>query len=277
MDPLHYRAFTTPSGGGNPAGVVLDASGMTDARMQEIATDLGYSETAFLDPGDGGDYRIRYFSPLAEVDFCGHATVASAVALADRDGAEGDYLFHANVGPIPVEVRATERGYAATLRSVVPSVSPLDALAELLRVLGWERDDLAPDLPVEVAFAGLSHPVLWAASRARLADLSYDFAAMKELMIAQGWGTVSLLYRASPDLIHARNAFAVGGVVEDPATGAAAAALGGFLRAHGLLPADGRFTVMQGEDMGQPCRIEVDASGDGGVRVSGTAAPIRVD
>ncbi|KZE89411.1 PhzF family phenazine biosynthesis protein [Microbacterium sp. TNHR37B] len=274
MDPLHYRAFTTPSGGGNPAGVVLDASGMTDTEMQEIATDLGYSETAFLVPVDGADYRIRYFSPLAEVDFCGHATVASAVALADRDGTASDYVFRANVGPIPVQVRSTERGYAATLQSVVPSASDLEELPELLRVLGWDRDDLAPDLPPGVAFAGLSHPVLWAATRARLADLAYDFAAMKDLMITRGWGTVSLLYRASPDVIHARNAFAVGGVVEDPATGAAAAALGGFLRAHGLLPADGRFTVMQGEDMGQPCRIEVDASGEGGVRVSGTAAPI---
>src|SRR4029079_6684406 len=80
-DVLRYAAFTDRPEGGNPAGVVLDAAGLTDAELLAIAADLGYSGTAFFDGTD-----IRYFSPLAEVPFCGHATIATAVALADRDG-----------------------------------------------------------------------------------------------------------------------------------------------------------------------------------------------
>lgn len=80
---LRYSAFPTPTGGGNPAGVVLDASALTDADMLGLAAELGCSETAFLEPRADREYRVRYFSPQAEVDFCGHATVAAAVTLAD--------------------------------------------------------------------------------------------------------------------------------------------------------------------------------------------------
>ena len=81
MDVLRYVAFSDRPDGGNPAGVVLDASGLSEAEMLGIAADVGYSETAFVDGDD-----IRYFSPLAEVPFCGHATVATAIAIAEREG-----------------------------------------------------------------------------------------------------------------------------------------------------------------------------------------------
>lgn len=88
-DVLRYAAFTRDGRGGNPAGVVLDASGLTDAQMLSIAQEVGYSETAFVLPAAAGDGRlpVRCFSPKAEVAFCGHATIATAVALAERDGA----------------------------------------------------------------------------------------------------------------------------------------------------------------------------------------------
>ena len=82
-----YSAFSDQPGGGNPAGVVLDATGLDADAMQAIATEVGYSETAFLVRRDGpAAFAVRYFSPLAEVPFCGHATVATGVALARRDG-----------------------------------------------------------------------------------------------------------------------------------------------------------------------------------------------
>lgn len=282
MQPLHYRAFTTPTGGGNPAGVLLDASGADDAAMLALAAELGYSETAFAAPLDDGAFRVRYFSPLAEVDFCGHATIATAVALAEHAAAApGDtpprsLRFATNVGDITVDLEHDADGVAATLGSVPPETAPLEPerLAELLRLIGWSEGDLDSRLPSGLAFAGLWHPIVWAGSRARLASLDYDFDGLAELMRTEGWGTVSLLFRESPSLIRSRNAFPIGGVVEDPATGAAAAALGGFLRAHRLLPADGRVTVMQGEDLGVPCRLEIDASGEGGIRVRGTARRI---
>lgn len=274
MQTLRYRAFTTPAGGGNPAGVVTDASDMNDAEMQSSAAEIGYSETSFLTKRGEREYAIRYFSPEAEVDFCGHATVATAVALAEEHGGAGQYVFHSNVGEIQVMVEPGDGGFSATLESVTPETAELDALPELLELLGWEVEDLDAALPTGVAFAGLWHPILWASTRQRLAALDYNFEGLRRLMLQKNWGTVSLLYRESDAVIHSRNAFPIGGVVEDPATGAAAAALGGFLRAHALLPGDGRFVVLQGEDMGQPCRIEVDASGAAGVRVSGVAEQV---
>src|SRR5437868_2025504 len=107
---LRYAAFTTDPRGGNPAGVVLDASGLDDARMLAIAAEVGYSETAFLIPPD----TLRFFSPKAEVPFCGHATVATAVALAERSG-PGERAFQTRAGTVPVEVAESEGVLEATL------------------------------------------------------------------------------------------------------------------------------------------------------------------
>src|SRR4051795_4321504 len=98
---LRYAAFTDTPEGGNPAGVVLDATGMADDEMLAIAAEVGYSETAFLTPRADGEYDVRYFSPEAEVPFCGHATIATAVALAERDGT-GDLVFHIGAGPVAI-------------------------------------------------------------------------------------------------------------------------------------------------------------------------------
>ena len=81
-DVRRYAAFSDDPQGGNPAGVVLDATGLDDAAMLAIAAEVGYSETAFItEDRGGGTYRVRYFSPLAEVSFCGHATVATALVF----------------------------------------------------------------------------------------------------------------------------------------------------------------------------------------------------
>ena len=80
MDILRYTAFSSDPADGNPAGVVLDATGATDAEMRAVAAEVGFSETAYLFPRGGGAFDLRYFSPLAEVPFCGHATIATAVA-----------------------------------------------------------------------------------------------------------------------------------------------------------------------------------------------------
>jgi PhzF family phenazine biosynthesis protein len=94
-------------------------------------------------------------------------------------------------------------------------------------------------------------------------------------MAEQRWTTVHLVWAEDPVTFHARDPFPPGGVVEDPATGAAAAAFGGYLRDLGLVPVPGRVTIRQGADMGRPSRLLVDLpAGRGGVDVTGTAAPI---
>jgi len=269
---LRYVAFSDRPDGGNPAGVVLDAEGLGDERMLEVAADLGYSETAFL-VGTG----IRYFSPLAEVPFCGHATIATAVALAERDG-PGEVVLATAGGPVPVRTRRDDEGrILATLTSVparVTDIAPVD-LEELLAALDWRASDLDPALPPRVGYAGAWHPVIAAATRERLADLAYDFDRLAVLMAARGWTTVQLVWREAATLFHSRNPFPPGGVVEDPATGAAAAALGAYLRDLHLVSLPATVTIRQGEDLGRPGELTVGIRADRPeIEVTGTAVAI---
>jgi PhzF family phenazine biosynthesis protein len=275
-EALRYTAFTDTPTGGNPAGVVLDARGLDDAEMQAIAKEIGYSETAFLTGRAGRDYDVRFFSPEAEVAFCGHATIATAVALAERDGA-GPLTLHTGQGPVPVETRSGDDGaVTATLTSVPPYVEPAPAelLDAALTALNWHEHDLDPALPPRIAYAGVRHLVLAAKTRERLADLDYEFDALKRAMLAYELTTLSLIHRAAADTFDARDPFPVGGVVEDPATGAAAAALGAYLRELRLLTPPARIEIRQGDDMGRPSRLIVDIEQAPEIRVTGRAVAL---
>jgi len=269
MDVLRYAAFTDDPSGGNPAGVVLDAAGAGDEEMLAVAAAVGYSETAFVTRSNGDrDYDLRYFSPTAEVAFCGHATIATAVALPQT----GTLAFHTRSGLVTVEANEG----SATLTSVEPRVLEIDweNLDRLLSVLGWSTEDLDPSLPPRVAYAGVSHPVIAALTRDRLGRLDYDFDTLADLMRARDWTTIQLVWRENDTSFHARDPAAGIGVVEDPATGAAAAALGGYLRELGLVTPPASVTVIQGEDMGRPGRLEVDIPASGGIAVSGQAVQL---
>ncbi|MGW1884260.1 PhzF family phenazine biosynthesis protein [Streptomyces sp. NPDC001970] len=275
-DVLQYTAFSSDPDGGNPAGVVLDASALDDADMLAIAAELGYSESAFLTPKGERAYGIRYFSPKAEVPFCGHATIASAIALAERIG-PGKLEFSTRAGTVPVEVGEEGGTLRATLTSVEPAVQDIagDDLAEALAALDWPAADLDPALPPRIAFAGARHLVVAAATRARLADLAYDFARLETLMHRLDLTTVQLVWRKSATVFHVRDPFPVGGVVEDPATGAAAAAFGAYVRELGLVPDDAVLTLHQGEDLGRPGELTVTLrAGDPRIRVGGAGARI---
>ncbi|NEC02977.1 PhzF family phenazine biosynthesis protein [Streptomyces anulatus] len=274
---LRYTAFSADPEGGNPAGIVLDASGLDAAAMLSVAAELGYSESAFLTERTGeGTYTIRYFSPKAEVPFCGHATVATALALAERDG-PGELVFATTAGPVPVTVVREGGELRATLTSVAPRVEEIAAadLTEALAALDWAAADLDPDLPPRIAYAGARHLVLAAATRERLADLDYDFARLEALMRRLDLTTLQLVWREGPEVFHVRNPFPVGGVVEDPATGAAAAAFGAYARELGLVPDAAVLTLHQGTDMGRPGTLTVELrTGDTRIRVSGTGTRI---
>jgi PhzF family phenazine biosynthesis protein len=265
-----YSAFSDQPAGGNPAGVVLDATGLDADAMQAIATDVGYSETAFLVRRDApATFDVRYFSPVAEVPFCGHA----GVALARRDG-PGLVTLETQAGTVPVRTDVDAEGRTtATLTSVAPRVeaTPPTLVARALTVLGWAPGELDASLPPRVAFAGARHLVLAAATRERLAHLDYEFDALRELMLEHDLTTLQLVWREAPLVFHARDPFPVGGVVEDPATGAAAAAFGAYLRELGLITPPATVTKHQGVDMGRPSRLVIEIGDEPEIRVTGRA------
>ena len=165
--------------------------------MLRVAAEVGYSETAFLAPdgsGNIGQFRVRYFSPLAEVPFCGHATIASGVAIAERSagpsdgGAQDpiDLVFVTNNGPVAISVAPGPDGLPrATLTSVPPAVhDPAPGfVTRTLALLDWHADELDPNLPPAVAFAGANHLIIAVRSLATLERLAYPFEDLKALML----------------------------------------------------------------------------------------------
>lgn len=207
-----------------------------------------------------------------------HATVATAVALAERIG-PGPLVFATRAGTVPVEVTEEAGTVRATLTSVEPHTEAIvDAdLAGALAALDWPAVDLDPAFPPRIAFAGARHLVLAAATRTRLTDLAYDFARLEALALMHRLDltTVQLVWRESATVFHVRDPFPVGGVVEDPATGAAAAAFGAYARELGLVPETAVLTLHQGEDLGRPGELRVTLrAGDRRVHVGGAGTRI---
>jgi PhzF family phenazine biosynthesis protein len=268
-------AFTKDGLGGNPAGVVL-ADVLPDPKvMQRIAAEVGYSETVFSAPM-GDQWQTRYFSPETEVPFCGHATIALGYVLATKFGA-GEYQLSLAHGAISVRADLRDgKGHSILRSPPTRSKRATDALTrEALALFGYGAADLDPALPVMKANAGADHLILPLRSRVALSAMRYNLDAGRAFMRKHELVTVALVWRETDRQFHVRNAFASGGVPEDPATGAAAAALAGMLRDGGWLEA-GKLIILQGEDMGRPSLIEVtftDAAGSP-VLVGGTAAVI---
>jgi PhzF family phenazine biosynthesis protein len=268
-------AFSDGLMGGNPAGVVITEALPADSEMQRIAAEVGYSETAFAARQSNG-WRVRYFSPESEVPFCGHATIALGAALAGKYG-EGVFELTLNEATISVEGRRDGELIVAALQSpptrsadVTPAI-----LDEALALFGYHADDLDPHLLPARIHAGADHLLLPLRTRELLAAMHYDLGAGRTFMRREGFITVTLAYAETPRLFHVRNAFASGGVYEDPATGAGAAALAGYLRDLAW-PHGGSIEIVQGEDMGSRSRLtaEIPQPRGSSIRVSGTTRAI---
>nr|WP_315231037.1 PhzF family phenazine biosynthesis protein [uncultured Albidiferax sp.] len=271
MQVLKLAAFSDGAAGGNPAGVVVADELPTDAEMQRTAALVGFSETAFAAPAGTG-WRVRYFSPETEVPFCGHATVALGAALAQQQG-DGVFALTLNHAHITVEGRRNGSLVAAALQSPPTRSQPAPAalVAETLALFGYSSHDLDPRIPPALIHGGADHLVLALKTRSALATMHYPLAAGRSLMLREGLVTILLAFAESAQRFHTRNAFASGGVLEDPATGAATAALAGYLRDLGW-PHGGCIDVVQGEDMGMRSLLHADipATPGSSIRVSGS-------
>ena len=255
MEILRIAAFSYGETGGNPAGVAFVNAFPSDSEMLQTAKNVGYSETAFLMPVNGA-WKIRYFAPEIEISFCGHATIASGAALAGRFG-DGKYELYLNDGPITVTASKTVSGrYSVALQSPETSslTAPPDYIEAVLAQFNFSADAVHSDFSVRFASAGARHLIIFVTDHGTLQNMDYEFDAIKRLMLDEGLATINLLWPESSERFHSRNPFASGGVFEDPATGAAAAALAGYLRDIGWKRGN-RLEIIQGEDMGSPCRL----------------------
>ena len=275
MNVERIAAFSIDGAGGNPAGVMITDAHPPAAEMQRIAAEIGYPETAFLEP-KGGGWRVRYFAPKMEVPFCGHATIALGAALGAREGA-GAYALTLNDAEISVEAFEADDGWSAALTS--PPTYELNPAPELVsgvrEIFGVTDKDLAKDAPISRISAGADMIMVPLASRDRLARLSYDMDAGAELLNAHDIVGAYFVWAESDDRYHVRMAFPTGGIFEDPATGAAAAALSGWLRDSGRKT--GEITIIQAEDSGAASRLIAVSTPEKGAPVKVSGATRRLD
>ncbi len=252
-------AFSDNQRGGNPAGVTVLEGMPSEADMQAIAADVGFSETVFSAPDatathgttpDSTVWRVRYFSPQHEVAFCGHATIALGAVLAKH---HGQRTFNLRLNHTEISVDGFERNgqYSAAFQSPKTyslAVEP-NHISDALKLFGLQDSQLDKRIPPAIINAGVNHLLLNLMDHETLRQMRYDLEAGKAFMQHLGVTTVMLVFKQNDHQYHARNAFAPGGVYEDPATGAAAAAFAGYLR-DSLGQGAGQLEITQGEDMG---------------------------
>ena len=273
------NAFTRAGEGGNPAGVVRDTAGLSEAQMQAVATQLGMSETAFVLPSRDCDLRLRFFTPDAEVRLCGHATIASWHLLAESGGVDpGRYTMATLAGPQSIAVAADG---LISMSQNLPEFGATLPPEPVAQVLGLHASDLLPaeQMPVQIASTGLHKIFAPIRSLAAIRRINPDLDAICALSRAHGaigiyCFTTESLHGATA---HCRNFAPVVGIREDSATGTSAAATACLLAHHGLVAREPKMELSfeQGDAIDQPSQIGVSLHMDGsefrGVFVSGRA------
>ena len=231
MDVRRIAAFSDGKSGGNPAGVVISDEMPDPIKMQKLAAELGYSETVFSVKNAKGKWRTRYFSPETEVPFCGHATIALGATLAEMHG-EGRFELVLNHADISVDGYSARGQFNASLYSPPTRSKELTnaQISPILDLFGLSRSQLDSRILPARIHAGADHFVLCLRDRHDLKRMTYDLDEGREFMRKNDIVTIMLVYINEDQLFDVRNAFASGGVLEDPAPGAAAAAFSGYLR-----------------------------------------------
>lgn len=271
-------AFTDRPFGGNPAGVVLlgDAPFPSEGLMLQVAAELRYSETAFVRRLSAAEYHVRYFTPAAEVELCGHATVATFALLHRLGMADGRCLCHTLAGDLAVE--AGERVMMQMARPRI--VETIADTEEIYKALGLNfsivNSQLSVlDLPVQVAYAGLNDIMIPLPDDSTLNALQPDMEAVSAITKAHATTSFHVFAKAKDGYTaHVRDFGPLYGIPEESATGTANAALTHYLAVNGVIPQQGDFAFLQGEAMGRPSVVATRIAPDGTVYVGGTAAVV---
>ncbi|CDG83387.1 PhzF family isomerase [Janthinobacterium agaricidamnosum] len=282
---FHVDSFTKTPFRGNPAGVVLNADGLSARQMQDLARELKHSETAFVmaPQDDSHDVYIRYFTPTMEVPVCGHATIAAHYARATwLQLGYVELKQKTGAGIQAIVVQAIGDGYRITMRQgPIAFGAPFSAAlrSELASALGVPEHHLAPDLPVQIVSTGHSKVMVPLAAGISLDDIDPDQHALKDLSGVIGCnGFFPFTIDREASATHGRMFAPAIGIAEDPVTGNANGPLGAYLVKHKLMRHDGQRLVFdghQGRALGRDGVVSVSVDIDDGepvrVAISGVA------
>lgn len=291
IDFMQVNAFTRNSSGGNPAGVVIDANGLSAEQMQNLAKHIGCSETAFVLPSEKADYRVRFFSPSVEVDLCGHATIATFYGLGEKDVLSfsqgvASATQETNAGVLTVDVfkNNDDQVEKVMMEQGRPEFKqPEVTREEVARALNIDVPCLDKDAPLELVSTGLFSLYVGVTGLDVLGGLTPDFSRIKTLCQRIGAGSMYVFTfetKETSSSVHGRDFAPLYGINEDPVTGTASGALGCYL-VKNHLSADRKFVCEQGDFVDRPGKVyvEIEKNKDTitDVRVGGSAVITEED
>jgi PhzF family phenazine biosynthesis protein len=267
-------AFTDALFGGNPAGVVILDQGTdfpAEETMRKTAAELRYSETAFIRQTGDDEFHFRYFTPAAEVDLCGHATIGSFFALADAGLVRFDSFYTCNTlaGRLNIELFGSSVFMDMGAPKDLGKITDKDALHELYSVMGLggktagemqvelaAGEEKSVQLIPEIISTGLPDILLPVRDERGLAAITPDYGALSRLSEKyEAVGVHAFTVNAEDGAVHCRNFAPLYGIDEEAATGTSNGALTYYLYKNGLLRAGTENLFIQGEAMGRPSKI----------------------
>jgi trans-2,3-dihydro-3-hydroxyanthranilate isomerase len=291
--------FTDQPFCGNPLAVFPEAEGISDEQMMKIAREMNLSESVFVleSPSNEVLRKLRIFTPARELPFAGHPVVGTWNALAREgvvplpDGGNGwTHIQHeVGIGILPVDIEFKDGVPVQVVMTqgklqLLTEIDDSQEQAELARALGHAREDLDETLPIQVITTGLTCLAVPMRSLADLRDCRVNSSLLSDIYTRNGATGCLVFSRETMEVgasrAHARFFAPADNIPEDPATGSACGALGGYLVHHGgldLEPQDGKykFVIEQGDFINRPSRVSLEVSGGPGdvqqVRVGGAS------
>jgi PhzF family phenazine biosynthesis protein len=262
-------AFTRERFTGNPAGVVLNADGLTEAQMLAIARELNNADTAFILAPESAEYavRARFFTPRTEVGFVGHASVAAHYVLSRRHGAARHLRQKSKAGIVDIEIRGLDEDRSIAVRQSTPPIgrelNDRERLA-VLDALALATDDLDPRCPLRIVGASSTRLIIGVRSEDALKHLKPDVNRLTTLSAqlgAAGYFVFTINTGAGNHLTESRMFCPALGIAEDPVSGNAHGLLGVYLAHHELLSRNEprvSFIGVQGHHLHRPGRVNVE-------------------
>lgn len=275
IDVYTANAFCHEGMGGNGAGIVLDAGCLSRSDKQHIATTMGLSETVFVCSSDKADFSLEYFTPAAEVELCGHATIATFGLMHVRNGLSGRFLIETLSGLLEVVVGNEGR---VMMQQRTPEFYDVYAPEVFAGCLPAEW--VMTELPVQAVSTGLKDILLPVDSVEHLRQMKPDFGLMSELNRRQGVVGVHAfaLTKEGGYVAECRNFAPLYDIDEESATGTSNCALACYL--HRYVAKRPEYRFVQGVSMGQTSEIvvSIDAIDDhiAKVMVGGESIPTGV-
>lgn len=249
-------AFTENIGGGNPAGVVLNADSLSEKEMLAIAKEVGYSETAFIMDSKQANFKLRFFTPTAEVDLCGHATIAAFNLLRDLGLIDkGNYLQETKAGNLNIKVQAE----SVYMEQNKPKYFELIDKKEIKKCFKSETRNYLKEMPVQIVSTGLKDIILAVQDLETLMNLKPNLKSIEK--ISEKYDVVGIhafsLETINDVEAHARNFAPRYGINEESATGTSNCALACYLKKYLADEFENNFTIEQGYCMESPSQIKV--------------------